>query len=202
MQARGQHRHRLCAVAVLRPVVLALDHEAARQMRDAHGGIGLVHVLAARTGRAERIDAEVRGTDRDVGDGIGFRQYGNRARGSVDASLRFRFRDPLHAVSPGLELELRVHALSGDARDHLLESPHVAQALRNNFHLPAIAFCKARVHAEEIAGEQRRLVAAGSGANFQKHVALVVRIPGQQHALKFLLQPLHRRLRRLGLVLG
>jgi hypothetical protein len=32
---------------VLAPAVLALDHDAGRQVREAHGRIGLVDVLAA-----------------------------------------------------------------------------------------------------------------------------------------------------------
>jgi hypothetical protein len=44
VELRLQHRHRLGAIAVLRPVVLALDHDVGRQVRDANGGIGLVDV--------------------------------------------------------------------------------------------------------------------------------------------------------------
>src|SRR5215475_12014977 len=46
-QARGEHRHRLRAIAVLRAVVLALVHDPGWQMSDANRGIGLVHRLAA-----------------------------------------------------------------------------------------------------------------------------------------------------------
>jgi hypothetical protein len=38
----------------------------------------------------------------------------------------------------------------------------------------------ALVHAEQVAGEQRRLVAAGAGADFEDGVALVHRVLGQQ----------------------
>ena len=41
----------------------------------------------------------------------------------------------------------------------------------------------ALVHAEQVGGEQRRLVAAGAGADFQDGVLLVGRVLGQQHAL-------------------
>src|SRR5258706_333892 len=65
VQARFQHRHGLRAVAVLRAIILALYHDARRQMRDAHRRIGLVDVLAARARRAVSVDAQVRGIDRD-----------------------------------------------------------------------------------------------------------------------------------------
>ena len=36
-------------------------------MRDPHGRVGLVHVLAAGAGRAVRVDADVRVVDLDIG---------------------------------------------------------------------------------------------------------------------------------------
>ena len=104
---------------MLRPVVLALDDDAGRQVRDAHGRIGLVDVLAARARRAKRVDAQVGGIDRDVGDRIGLRQHGDRARRRVDAALRLGLRHALHAMAAGFELELRIRAGADDARDDL-----------------------------------------------------------------------------------
>jgi hypothetical protein len=46
---------------VLRALVLALDDDARRQVRDAHGGVGLVDVLAAGAGGAVGVDAQVAG---------------------------------------------------------------------------------------------------------------------------------------------
>jgi hypothetical protein len=51
------------AVLVLRALVLALDDDTRGQVRDAHGGVGLVDVLATGAGGAERIDAQVRLAD-------------------------------------------------------------------------------------------------------------------------------------------
>ena len=109
-EARREHRHRLRAIAVLRPVVLAFDDEPGRKMRDPHRRIGLVDVLAARPRRAEGVDADVGGIDLDVGHGIGFRHDGDRARRRVDAALRLGLRHALHAMAARLELELRVGA--------------------------------------------------------------------------------------------
>ena len=111
-QARGEHRHRLRAVAVLRAVVLAFDDDAGRQVRDAHRRVGLVDVLAAGARRAERVDAQVGGIDRDVGDRIGLRHHRHRARRRVDAPLRLGLRHALHAMAARLELELRVRAVA------------------------------------------------------------------------------------------
>ena len=120
VDARGQHGHRLRLVLVLRAIVLALDHDAGRQVRDAHRGIGLVDVLAAGAGRAEGIDAQFGRVQHDVRDLVGLGQHGDRARGSVDASLRFGRRHALHAMAAGFELELGVGALCRRSGDDFL----------------------------------------------------------------------------------
>ena len=59
VQARLEHGHRLGAIAMLRAIVLALHDDVGRQMRDTHGRVGLVDVLAARPRRAKRVDANI-----------------------------------------------------------------------------------------------------------------------------------------------
>src|SRR5882757_303779 len=48
LDARREHCKRLFLVLVLRAPVLAFHDDAGWQMRDSHGGVGLVDVLAAR----------------------------------------------------------------------------------------------------------------------------------------------------------
>jgi hypothetical protein len=60
-QARAAGFIALRAVLVLRALVLALDHDAGRQVGDADRRIGLVDVLAAGAGGAEGVDAQVLG---------------------------------------------------------------------------------------------------------------------------------------------
>ena len=79
-----------------------------------------------------------------------------------------------------LELEFGIGALPGDAQDHFLVTAHVGFAARNHFNLPALALGVARVHAEQIGGEQGRLFAAGAGANFEEQITFVIRIARQQ----------------------
>src|SRR5439155_4199534 len=144
-QPRCQHRHRLRAIAVLRAIVLAFDDEPRGQVRDAHRRVGLVDVLAAGARRPKRVDADLGGIDGDVGDRIGFGQYRDSARGRVDAPLRLRGGHALDTVSAGFELELRVHILAGDARDHFLVPAHVALPSEIDFDLPFVAFAKRHV---------------------------------------------------------
>ena len=61
-----------------------------------------------------------------------------------------------------------------------LKPPLRAFAQRQDFGLPALLGGVALVHAEQVAGEQRGLVAAGAGADFEDGVVLVHRVLGQQ----------------------
>jgi hypothetical protein len=120
---------RLRLVLVLRAVVLALDDDAGGQVRDAHGGVGLVHVLAAGAGGAEGVDAQLGRVDVDIGHLVGLGQHRHGAGRGVDAALRLGGRHALHAVAARLELQLRVGALRRRCADHLLVAAEVGRAL-------------------------------------------------------------------------
>src|SRR5713101_278353 len=93
VQPRFQHRHGFRAVAVLRAVILALYHDAGRQMRDAHGRIGLVDVLSARAGSAIGVDAQLRGIHSDLDALVDF---------GIDEHARER------RMAPGVRVERRL----------------------------------------------------------------------------------------------
>src|SRR5216684_680487 len=57
IKARAKNAHCFRAILDLRFFVLLRDNEAARNVRDAHGGIRGVDGLAAGAGRTERVDA-------------------------------------------------------------------------------------------------------------------------------------------------
>ena len=94
----------------------------------------------------------------------------------VDAALCLGRRHALHAVRAGLELEPRVRALADDAADDLLVAAVLAGALAQHLDSPALPFGVARVHAEQVAREDRGLVAAGAGADLEEDVAVVARV--------------------------
>jgi len=169
---------------VLRAVVLTFDHQAGGQVGDAHRGIGLVDVLAAGAGGPVGVDAQVGRVDVDLADLVGFRHYRHGAGRGVDAALRFGFRNALHAVAARFELQPRIRAVADDAHDDFLVAADLAGVFRHDFHLPATALGVACVHAQEVAGEQRGLVAAGAGADFEENVALVVGVFRQERGLQ------------------
>ena len=73
---------------------------------------------------------------------------------------------------------------------------------REHFDLPALRLGVAGVHAEHFGGEERGLVAAGAGADFQDDVFLVVRILGQQQNLEFFFHAADARFQFVEFFLG
>src|SRR3989440_1462120 len=59
VEPRFEDSHRRVAVAELRPLVLALDDDAGRQVRDADGRVGGVDPLAAGTGGSEDVHPDL-----------------------------------------------------------------------------------------------------------------------------------------------
>ena len=86
--------------------------------------------------------------------------------------------------------------------DHLLVSAELRRRFRNDLDLPPLALGVARVHAKQASREERRLVAAGSGPDFEKDVALVVRVLRQQHLLQLGGERRHSRGRVSVLLVG
>src|SRR6185437_6507860 len=143
-----------------------------------------------------------RGIDLHVGDVVRLGHHGHGRRGGVDAALRLGRGHALHAMAARLELEPGVRALAHDAGDDFLVAARLAGAFRHHLHLPAMALGEARVHAEEVAGEERALVAAGAGADLEEEVLLVVGIAWDEHALEVELQLGELRARGADLLLG
>jgi hypothetical protein len=149
---------------------------------DADGRVGGVDRLAAGTGGAEGVDAQIFLLDFDV-DFFGFGQHGDGDGGGVDAALGFRSGNALHAMHAALVLHLRVDAVAFDERDDFLEAADRGLGLGEDFDLPAVLLGKALVHAKDLGDKERSLVAAGAGADFEDDVLFVVGVFGQQHDL-------------------
>src|SRR5271168_3877764 len=107
----------------------------------------------------------------------------------MDPSLRFGCGHALYAMCSGFEFEQRKCAPADDPADDFLVSAVLAGALAQYFDSPALGLGIARVHPEQIACEQRRLVASRSGADLQEYVAVVVRVLRHQQALQLELLP-------------
>ena len=69
-----------------------------------------------------------------------------------------------------------------------LSPPRSLSLMRQHLAAPALQVGIALVHAEQVAGEQRRLVAAGAGADLEDGALLVVGVLGQQQEPDLTLQ--------------
>ena len=93
--------------------------------------------------------------------------------------LRLGVGHALHPVHAGFEFQFGERAAALHLGDDFLEAAHGAFAGGDHLDLPALQGGKTLIHPEQVAGEQRGLVAAGAGADFQHHVALVHGVLGQ-----------------------
>ena len=103
IESRAQHAHGLGAIFDLRFLVLLRNHQPAGNVCDAHRRIRGVHRLPARSGRTERVDAQVFRLDLDV-DVVRLRKHRHRRGGGVNAALLLGGGHPLHAMHAALVL--------------------------------------------------------------------------------------------------
>ncbi len=128
VQPGAQDLHRLGTVLVLRALLLHRHHDAGRDVRDAHGAVGLVDMLAAGAGRAIGVDPQIPLVDLDV-HLLRLRQHGHRHGGGVDAALALGRRHPLHAVDPRLVFQPREHAAPADLGHAFFQAAEFALAV-------------------------------------------------------------------------
>src|SRR4051812_16374587 len=125
---------------MLRTLVLAFDHDPARNVGDANRRISFVDMLTAGAGRTISVDAQVSRIDGDFIDLIEFGQNGYRARRGVNATLRFGRRNTLYAMRAGFELKMRVGALTHHATDNFLVATVFAGTFRHHLDTPTTPF--------------------------------------------------------------
>ena len=94
----------------LRPLVLALGHDAGRDVRQADGRVGLVDVLAAGARGAERVHPDLVPVELDLDVALDLGQDLDEGERRVAALLRVERADPHQAVDAALGLELAVGA--------------------------------------------------------------------------------------------
>ena len=171
VDAAAEDAHRLVVVFVLATTVLAFHFDARGQVDDADGRFGLVHMLATGTTGAHPLPLDVFIADLDL-DLVGFGEDGDGRGGGVDAPLGFGFGDALDAVSARFELEPFPGIVAFDGERDFLEAAMFPGAETDFFGVPPLGANEAGVHLIEIAREQRRLVPAGSGADFDDHAVV------------------------------
>ena len=181
-QAGLEHIQGLLLVPVLGALILALRHKAGGQMGDPDGGIGGIHALPARPGRAEDIHTDFRSGNLNVIHLIHFREDGHGCRRSMDAPRGFRHGHTLDPMASGFILEDAVDMGPCDRENDFLESPDIRGAHINDGHFPAARIAEPGIEPEKIPGKKGGLIPACTRADFHDDVPFVIRIRGEQGA--------------------
>src|SRR6476659_1310080 len=145
VELRLQHCERLGAVAVLRPVRLALDDDVGGQVRDAHGGVGLVDVLSAGARCAIGVDAQVGRIDVELDRFVHLGIDEHAREGRMPSRVRVErtlAHEPVHA---GLRAEepVRVFAVGLDRR--ALDARHFTGRFLEHLDGKALALTVAQI---------------------------------------------------------
>ena len=119
-------------------------------------------------------------------DVLGLGQHEDAGGAGVDAALRLGDRHPLDAVDAAFVLQ--PCSTDGAARSRgpstattdVLVAAEVGLGGVESLGLPALPLGVAQVHPQQVAGEQRRLVAALARLDLEDDVLVVVGILGQQ----------------------
>src|SRR3989454_11083488 len=133
------------------------------------------------------VDLEVPIVDLDL-DVLRLGEHGDGDGRRVDPAARLRHRNALDAVDAALELEPAPRPAPVHEEDHVLEAARAGHAGVHDLDLPALALGVLRVHARQVRGEQRGLLAARAGADLDEDVLLVVGIARQEQALQLVLE--------------
>ena len=104
---------------------------------------------------------------------LGLGHHGDGRGRGVDPALGLGLRDALDAVAAALELEVAEGAVALDAERDLAEAAQLGRDHVDRLERPALRLGVAPVHLEEVAGEERGLVAAGPGADLDDHARVV-----------------------------
>ena len=183
IQPRAQDLHRLGAVLVLGFLVLLADHDAGRDMGDPHCRVSGVHRLPPGARSTEHIDPKIALLNIDI-DILGLWQHRDGGSRCMDAAAGFGFGNTLHAVNAGFEFQPREHIASGDVGSGLLVAADAGLGHFHHLEPPAMLCRKSLIHAEQVGGEQRRLVTTGTGAHLEDRVSRIVPVARQQKKLQ------------------
>ena len=184
VEARAKPLHRQLAVLVLAALILALHDDAARQVRDAHRGFHLVHVLAARSAGPEGVDAHIFGLHDNFDSIVNLGNDEHRGEGGMAARGLIERGNPDQAVHPAFGCEKSEGVLAFDADRGGFESRAFAGRQIHDGRAEPFAFRPAEIHAQQHFGPILRFHAAGAGLDGHDGVQAVVFTGKQRERLQ------------------
>jgi len=158
---------------VLRALGLAGDRDAGGEMGDAHGRIGGVDVLAARTRGTVGVDAHVGFADVDLDRIVDDRIDPDARERGVAPRVGIEGRDAHQAVHARFRLQPAIGVVTLDEQGRRLDAGLLALVDFQHLDLEAAPLGPARVHAQEHVGPVLALGAAGTRMDFEIGVVAV-----------------------------
>ena len=173
IQARLQHLHRGGAVLVLASLILAGDDHAGGHVRDAHGGIGGVHVLAASTGGAIGIDLEIRFLDVDVDFIVHLRIDPHAGKAGVPPGRAVVGADAHQTVDAALGLGPAIGLGALHQKGGVLDAGGFTRVEVHQLNLVAVFFGPALIHAQQHRGPILAFGTTSAAVDFDIGVVVV-----------------------------
>src|SRR5205823_7894991 len=136
-EPRAEDLERRLLVRGLAALVLDGDDDARRQVRDPYRRIGLVHVLAARARRPERVDAQIVVVELDVGGLVEERRDDHLREARVSTVRLVEWAQSHEPVLATLGLEDAVGVLTLDGERRRLDPVLLARARLEHLGLEA-----------------------------------------------------------------
>ena len=170
---------------------LALHHDTAGLVGDAHRRIGLVDVLAAGAAGAVGIGLEVRRVDIDLDIVIDLGGYKHRGKGCVTAIAGIEGRLADQPVHPGFSAQPAVGILALEMDGGALDTGHFPRRDLDQLGAEIVGLAPAQVHPQHHLGPVLGLRAAGAGLDVQ--VGVIDIHLAAEHAAEFqLLEQRHQ----------
>ena len=164
------------AVAVLAAAVLALHHDAGGHVRQAHGRVGFVDVLTARTAGAVGVGAHIGGVDVDLDRVVDLGVDEQRGERGVATARGIEGALAHQAVHTGFGAQEAIGVLALDLDGRALDARGVARGFFFYGGFEAFALGVADVLAQQHAGPVASLGAARAGLDVDKTVQRVGRV--------------------------
>ena len=101
---------------MLRAFVLTRDHDAGRDMGEAHGGIGFIDVLPAGAAGAIRVDAQIGFVNFDLDGVIDFRINEQRSKRSMTPRIGVKGGDSHQPVNACFRFQVAVGVIAFDVK--------------------------------------------------------------------------------------
>ena len=155
------------------------------QVRDAHRGFHLVHVLAARAARAEGVNAHFLGLHDDLDSIVDFRNDEYRGERCVAARGLIERRNPNQTMHAAFGGEKSEGVLAFDAHRRGFQSRAFAGRQIHYGRAKSFSLRPAEIHAQQHFGPILRFHAAGAGLDGHDGVQAVVLTGEQRDRFQF-----------------